>query len=182
MRSVIPFFTGNNNMQVNPLIVRWSAIVLAILAPLIYAGYLSSQRDNFSCGAHLIIVDNDVVLDLISNYTFNNGRGSYESFGQYKKGSEPPVGVSNKVSFDYWREASKFVMVSNETNQLPKREKSLLAGIPDFYRLRDRGIRMRTVRASAASDIFLYGQAPFFYCRRPGQGGAALSSAIFSGA
>jgi len=160
-------------MHVNPLIVRWSVILLAILTPLMYAGYLSWQRNNFSCGAHLIIVDNDVVLDLISNYTFSNGRGSYASFGQYKKASEPPVGVSNNVSFDYWREANKFVMVSNETNQLPKREESLLAGIPDFYRLRDRGIRLGTVRANASSDLFLYGQAPFFYCTRPGQGALA---------
>lgn len=162
------FFTGRNIMKANKLYLMWVAILLAIATPLLYAGYLNYQRNHFTCGAHAVIVDEDAVLDMITNYTFENGSGSYEGSGKYIKNAQPVLEVSNKVSFNYWRENGRIIMVSNETNELPKRSEPLLDHMPDFYHMRDRGISIDIVRANANNAWFIYGNTPVFYCTRVG--------------
>lgn len=157
-------------MKINFFILRWLLIVLAIALPLIVTGYNHWQRNHFVCDTNIIIVDEDSVLDESATYTFTNGHGDYQSFGQYTQKDRPPVAVSNKVTFEYWHEEGRIIMVSNETNELPRREDPLLAQMPDFYHLRDRGISIELVRANASSAYFLYGQAPVFYCTRPERG------------
>jgi hypothetical protein len=154
-------------MKINSFILRWVLITAAIAMPLIYTGYDYWLRNHFTCDANIIIVDENTVLEVNSTYTFKNGHGDYQSFGQYTKKGHPPLPLSNKVTFDYWREGGRIIMVSNETNELPKRDDPLLSQMPDFYHLRDRGISIELARANASSAYFLYGQAPVFYCSRP---------------
>ena len=166
MHSAGPFFIGRNIMKTNKLFLLWGAILIAIATPLLCAGYLSYQRNHFTCDAHAIIVDEDAIMDIITNYSFDGGSGSYESSGKYIKGTQPALSTSNNVSFNYWYENGKMIMVSNDTNELPKRTEPLLDQMPDFYHLRDRGISIDIVRANAASYYFVYGHTPVFYCTK----------------
>ncbi|SFD95546.1 hypothetical protein SAMN05216563_102263 [Phytobacter palmae] len=156
-------------MKTNKLYLLWGGVIIAIAAPLLCAGYLNYQRNHFTCGAHAIIVDDDAILDIITDYSFDSGSGSYESSGKYIKGMQPALAASNNVSFNYWYENGQMIMVSNDTNELPKRAEPLLDHVPDFYHLRDRGISIDIVRANAESYYFVYGHTPVFYCTKSHQ-------------
>jgi hypothetical protein len=166
VRSVIPLFTGSNIMTKNKILLRWTLIVVAIMIPLLYAWYIHYQRNHFSCEAHTRIVDDNYVLDVMLSYQFNGGSGSYETTGEYIPTGKPPVSMSNKIAFDYWRDAKGVIMVANETNELPKKYEAFRSTIPDFYHLRSRGLRVKITPANPSSYIFSYGGAPVFYCSK----------------
>ncbi|MGL5599707.1 MAG: hypothetical protein ACRDD5_02255 [Silvania sp.] len=153
-------------MKMNNLTLRWGLIILAIVAPLLTAGYIHYQRDNFSCESHITIVENHAVVDVLMNFSFNDGSGIYQTTGEYSKENQPPISLSNNVTFDYWREEGRMIMVSSETNELPKVTLPFRLSIPDFFRHRERGIRLQIVPANSASYYFIYKNSPVFYCTK----------------
>lgn len=153
-------------MKMNNQVLRWSLIILAILAPLLMAGYVHYQRNNFSCESHVTIVDQQQVVDLLMTFTFDNGAGNYQVSGEYSQGNQPPMAISNTVAFNYWREAGNTIMVSSETNELPKKHLSYRDDIPDFFQHRERGISMHITPANADSYYFSYSHSPVLYCTK----------------
>ncbi|MEG1210425.1 MAG: hypothetical protein RSE29_04810 [Leclercia sp.] len=141
-------------------------MVLAILCPLLSAAYIHYQRNNFNCESHVTIVDKQEVVDIIMTFSFNNGVGNYQVSGEYIKDNQPPVAISNNVSFNYWREEGSIIMVSTETNELPKKSLPYRAWIPDFFQHRERGIRMTITAANADSYYLSYSHSPVMYCTK----------------
>ena len=166
MRSVIPLFTGRRIMMMNKIMLRWTFIVLAIAAPLLYAWYIHYQRNHFSCEAHVTVVDDNYLLDVMMDYSFMNGEGSYATSGKYTQKGQPPVEVSNKIAFNYWREAGDIIMVSSDTSGRPKRNEAFRLDVPDFFRLRDRGLKVQITPANASSYFIIYRNAPVIYCAK----------------
>lgn len=153
-------------MTMNNKVVRWSIIFLGALSPLLLAGYLHYQRNNFSCETHSTIIEQQAVIDVIMNFSFNDGVGSYDASGEYSEENKPPVAISNKVEFNYWREEGEVILVSNETNILPKKYLTYRAYLPDFFQHRERGIRLNILPANADSYYFSYGNSPVMYCTK----------------
>jgi len=151
--------------MINP-VARWALILLAIIAPLLYAWYVHYQRNNFTCESHLTIVDDDSVVDSIMTFTFHNGSGTYDSTGEYSQSGHSPLPISNKIAFKYWREEGSVIMVSSDTNELPKKDEPFRQFIPDFFHQRDNGIRVEIVPVNAASYLFSFGNSPAFYCSK----------------
>jgi len=58
------------------------------------------------------------------------------------------------------------IMVSSETNPLSKKNELFRKFIPDFFRRRDRCIRLQTIPVNATSYIFTWSGAPVFYCSK----------------
>lgn len=160
------FFTGSHTMIMNKPVLRWSTLFLGAISPLFVAGYLHHQRNNFSCETHVTIVEQRAVIDLIMNFSFANGAGTYEGSGDYLEENKPPVAISNKVGFTYWREEGEMILVSNETNILPKKHLNYLAYVPDFFQHRERGIRLNIRPANADSYYFSYSDSPVMYCTK----------------
>lgn len=144
----------------------WSGIAIAIAAPLIAAGYLHVQRDSFSCEVYTTIIQGDATIELIMNYDFRQGKGHYQSSGEYSSPGKPTIRLSNKVEFDYWYEDGRVIMISSETNELPRKDFPFRNVIPDFYHLRERGVSFQVVPANDSSYYFLYAGSPVFYCIR----------------
>lgn len=153
-------------MTKNKLALRWSLILLAIIIPLLYVVYIRVQRSNFNCEAHTTIVDDKYVVDVIMDYTFLGGSGTLETSGEYIPVNAPPVAISNKVSFNAWQENGEMVLISNETNELPKKTEAYRLTIPDFYHVRDRGLRFKLTPVNASSYFFIYANSPIFYCTK----------------
>ena len=153
-------------MKMNKDILFGALAGAAIILPLLGAGYIHYQRDNYSCEIHTVIVDENRVLDVILNFNFDHGTGFYESAGELNEKGEPPTSVSNKILFKYWREDGAVILVSDETNPLPTRYQKFRKDIPDFFQHRERGLRVQITPANAVSDIFTYGGAPVFYCSK----------------
>ena len=153
-------------MKINKGLLIWSLIALAIAAPLLTAVYIQHQRANFSCEIHTAIVYDNSVLDMILDFNLNNGIGNYEAVGEYKEVGAQSQSVSNKVTFKYWHEDGEVIMVSDETNPLPKKNELFRTFIPDFFQHRDRGIRFQIIPVNATSYIFNYDGAPVFYCSK----------------
>ena len=151
-------------MIMNNKAMRWSIIFLLAVSPLFVAGYLHYQRNNFSCETHVIIVEQGAVIDTVMNFSFNNGVGSYDASGEYIEENAQPVAISNKVGFSYWREGDETIMVSDETNVLPKKKLNYLSYVPDFFQHRERGIRLNILPANADSYYFIYSNSPVIYC------------------
>ncbi|MFX4314132.1 hypothetical protein F8O53_19755 [Enterobacter sp. 63] len=106
------------------------------------------------------------MLDVILDFSFNNGNGFYESAGELIENGGSPQSVSNKIAFRYWREDGSVILVSDETNPLPTRYETFRKYIPDFFQQRDRGLRLQITPVNALSYIFTYGGAPVFYCSK----------------
>lgn len=152
--------------MMNKITLRWTLIALAILTPLLFAWYINYQRNHFECEAHTTVVDDNYILDVIADYSFDGGEGNYQTSGEYIEKGQPSVSISNKVAFNYWREAGSIIMVSSETNERPKKSQPYRVGVPDFFHVRDRGLRFRIVPANTSSYLFIYGHAPVFYCTK----------------
>lgn len=153
-------------MTMNKQALRWGVIFLLALSPLLVAGYMHYQRNNFSCETHVTIVEQRAVIDIIMNFSFKDGVGSYESSGDYIEANKPPVAISNKVGFTYWREGKEMIMISDETNVLPKKHLNYLSYVPDFFQHRERGIRLNIRPANADSYYFSYSNSPVMYCTK----------------
>lgn len=153
-------------MRINHPVLRLSLIVIAIITPLIFAGYSHYQRNHFRCEAHMIIVDDDSVVDVMTNYNFKGNAGTLRSSGEYLKNDASQVAISNQISFAFWREGGDVIMVSNDTNELPKKSEPYRLNIPDFYHSRDRGIRIKITPAHSAGYFFSYSNTPLFYCAK----------------
>ncbi len=153
-------------MTMNKQALRWIVIFLGAVTPLLVAGYLHHQRNNFSCETHVTIIEQHAVIDMIMNFSFNDGIGSYDGSGDYIEENKPPVAISNKVGFTYWREKDEVILVSNETNVLPKSNLTYRAYVPDFFQHRERGIRMNILPANADSYYFTYSNSPVMYCTK----------------
>lgn len=152
--------------MMNKMSLRWTLISLAIATPLLYAGYIHYQRNHFSCEAHSTIVDENYLLDVIARYSFNGGHGFYETSGDYTQHGQSTISISNKIMFNYWREGGSLILFSTETSERPKTNQAYRSTLPDFYHVRDRGLRLQMVPANASSYFFLYGNAPVFYCTK----------------
>lgn len=76
------------------------------------------------------------------------------------------MAISNKVGFSYWREGDETIMVSDETNVLPKKKLNYLSYVPDFFQHRERGIRLNILPANADSYYFIYSNSPVIYCTK----------------
>ena len=146
--------------------LRWMLIALGIATPLLVAGYIHSQRDPFSCEAHATIVDDQSVIDIMMNYSFNDGLGTYQMTGEYSQDGGAPIAISNKIDFNYWHEGGKVIMVSNETNELPKKNQAYRINIPDFYQARNRGIRIKITPVNSSGYLFIFANSPTFYCSK----------------
>ncbi|HDR2349918.1 TPA: hypothetical protein QCH58_001275 [Enterobacter asburiae] len=141
-------------------------IILMIAAPLLYAWYIYYQQNHFTCESHLIIVEDDSRVDSLMTFKFNNGDGTYDSTGEYSQSGQQTVIVSNKIAFNYWREEGRVIMVSRETNELPKKDELFRRHIPDFFHYRDHGISVEILPVNASGYLFTFGNSPAFYCAK----------------
>lgn len=153
-------------MIMNKPALRWGIIFLLAISPLLVAGYLHHQRNNFSCETHATIVEQGAVIDIIMSFSFKDGVGDYDASGEYIEGNKTPVTISNKVGFTYWRKKDEVILISDETNVLPKKHLNYLAYVPDFFQHRERGIRLNIVPANADSYYFTYSNSPVMYCTK----------------
>lgn len=153
-------------MKLNSQVVRWGIISLTIAAPLFYAAYLHYQRNNFTCESHLTIVDGDSRVDSLMTFSFHHGSGAYDSTGEYSQAGQQPLIISNKINFKYWYEEDRVILVSSETNALPKKDEPFRHYIPDFFYYRDRGISLGIVPVNASGYLFSFGNSPAFYCSK----------------
>lgn len=153
-------------MKMNKIILGWTLMVLAIVTPLIYAGVIHYLRNHFSCESHLTIVDDTYIVDVVADYSFNGGIGNYEASGDYILPGQSPISISNKIAYTYWREADSIVLVSSDTNERPKKNQTYRHAIPDFFHIRDRGLKLQIMPANDSSYLFIYGNAPVFYCTK----------------
>ncbi|MCU6669250.1 hypothetical protein M8013_10870 [Enterobacteriaceae bacterium H4N4] len=153
-------------MKMNKLTARWMLTGIAIITPVLAAGYIHHQRDDFSCESRVTVVDKHDYVDVLVSFSFHDGKGLYQASGEDNKPNQPPVAVSNNVMFDYWREDGRMIMVSSETNELPKVTLPFRVNIPDFFRHRERGLRMQVVPANSSSYYFIYNNSPVFYCSK----------------
>lgn len=150
----------------NKPLIHGALIAFGIIAPLLGAWSIHERRDNFSCQIQAVIVDENSAIDVSMNYTLRNGRGIYESSGEYREKGKPPEAISNKITFNYWNESDKVIMVSNETNALPKKPQAFRDHTPDFFHRRDRGISLKILPANDNSYLFLYDGLPVFFCSK----------------
>lgn len=141
-------------------------IILMIATPLFYAWYIHYQQNHFTCESRLIIVEDDSRVDSLMTFTFNNGNGTYDSSGEYSQSGQQTVIFSNKITFNYWREEGRVIMVSSETNELPKKDELFRQHIPDFFHYRDRGISVEILPVNASGYLFSFGNSPAFYCAK----------------
>ncbi|MRS16467.1 hypothetical protein GJV06_16395 [Enterobacteriaceae bacterium RIT691] len=130
-----------------------------------YAGLSYWQQTHFVCDSQLTMVDSKGTEDVIMHFRFDGDSGHVETRGKYNSGTGEVISTSNKITFNFWREGGSLVMVSNETNRLPKQAPPVLNNVPDFFSSRERGIRLKVVKENAAGYLFLYEDTPALYCR-----------------
>lgn len=153
-------------MKIDSQTVRCGIVILAIAAPILYAAWLHYQRNNFTCESHLTIVEGDSTVDSLMSFSFQHGSGVYDSTGEYSPPGQPTVTISNKINFKYWYEEGRVILVSDETNALPKKDEPFRHYIPDFFYYRDRGISLGIVQVNASGYLFSFGNSPAFYCSK----------------
>lgn len=130
-----------------------------------YIGYEYWKQTHFACDSQLTIVGAEGKEEIIMHFRFSGDTGHMETRGKYILLNGEEVPTSNRVNFNFLREGDSLVLVSNETNRLPKKSLSILQGTPDFFSTRERGIRLEVIRKNSAGYIFMYENTPVLYCR-----------------
>jgi hypothetical protein len=131
---------------------------------LAYAGLTSWKETHFACDSQLTMIDAYGNDDIIMHFRFDGKTGHVETRGKYTPLKGQQIQTSNKVSFTFWRDGDSLVMVSNDTNRLPKTSPPAFAHTPDFFSSRERGIRLQVIRKNKAGYLFLYDGTPALYC------------------
>lgn len=150
---------------------RLMIIALPLIAAIFCIASISItawKQTHFTCESQLSIVDEYGSEDIIMHFRFLGKTGQLETRGKYitKKGKVTPT--SNRGDFTFWREGRSLIMVSNETNQLPKIYLPVLNNTPDFFTSRERGIRLQVIQKNPTGYVFLYEGTPALYCAVPG--------------
>jgi hypothetical protein len=153
-------------MKMNKGKIAWTAALLVTGLPLIATGYFQYQRNHFSCEIHATLVDKDDSVESVIYLTLDGAKGIYEASGDYTQAHQPTLSVSNKIYFSYEWEGQDLIMVSDETNPLPKTQQNFRLNMPDFFFHRERGIRMQVMPANNNSYYFFFENNPVFYCSR----------------
>ncbi|MGL4726908.1 MAG: hypothetical protein ACRCWW_20780 [Scandinavium sp.] len=146
---------------------RGIILLLPLLTGIIcaaWAGITQWKQTHFSCDSQLSMIGSEGQEEVILHFRFDGNTGLIESRGKYtpKKGDTIPT--SNKIIFSFWRENNALVLISEESNQLPKVAPELFRHIPDFFSTRERGIRLQIVRKNPGGYIFLFENTPALYC------------------
>lgn len=147
--------------------------LLILLIPLLtgifcaaYASYSLWQQTHFSCDSQLTVVGAKGTEEIILHFSFSGESGSIDTRGKYVPHGSEAIPISNKINFTFWREGDSLIMVSNDTNRLPKISPPELKDAPDFFTTRERGIRFKVIDKNPGGYIFLYENTPTLYCSR----------------
>lgn len=151
-------------MKVNNRFLLLLIPVITAIAGIAYISATSWQSNHFACDARLTIIESRGADDLIMHFRFDGHTGHVETKGRYTQTNGEMTETSNKVDFTFWREKGSLVLISNETNRIPKMPPPVLAHIPDFFSSRERGIRLQIVPKNASAYLFLYEGTPTLYC------------------
>jgi hypothetical protein len=129
-----------------------------------YAQWATWKETHFACDSQLTMIDALGNDDIIMHFRFDGKNGHIETRGKYIPLKGQVIQTSNKVNFTFWREGDSLVMVSNDTNRLPKTSPPAFAHTPDFFSSRERGIRLQVIRKNKSGYLFLYDGTPALYC------------------
>lgn len=146
---------------------RWIIILLPLISGILCAAWIGItlwKQNHFSCDSQLSMVGSEGKEEVILHFRFDGNKGLIETRGKYTPNNGDTFPTSNKISFSFWREGNVMVMVSDESNQLPKVSPSLFRHIPDFFSTRERGIRLQLIRKNAGGYLFLFEDTPALYC------------------
>ncbi|ALR78604.1 hypothetical protein [[Enterobacter] lignolyticus] len=139
-------------------------LITLVVISVALAGYVNWQKNHFSCEAQITLVTDRGTEDLIMHFRFSGDTGQYESKGKYVTASGREIPTSNKIDFTFWRDGDALVMISDETNAIPKTAGSVYPYTPDFFYSRERGLRWKLTMENAAGYLFSYDGTPAFYC------------------
>jgi hypothetical protein len=151
------------NINSRPFVV--AIPLLAAMFCAAYAGFTSWKQTHFACDSQMSIVDSRGQDDLIMHFRFDGKTGHVNTRGKYTPHNEAPIETSNKVYFTFWREGDSLVMISDDTNRLPKTPQPTLALSPDFFTARERGLRLQITAKNDSGYLFLYDGTPTLYCK-----------------
>ena len=98
------------------------------------------------------------------HFNFNGKTGHIETRGEFTSGKNASITTSNKINFTFWRDGNSLVMISDDTNQIPKILNPALEDTPDFFNTRERGLRLQIIRKNTSAYVLLYESTPTLYC------------------
>ncbi|AYN28429.1 hypothetical protein D8682_16475 [Buttiauxella sp. 3AFRM03] len=147
----------------------WVLIIVLIALPLLFAWYQSYKRDHFSCDATATIIGENIVYEMLTHFTFENGKGVYTSLGQLHEKGKPELNTNNHFTFKYWHQDDNIIMISTESSGVENLFGQYFPQTPDFFLYRERGISLQVERENASSYLFSYDGTPLFYCMQAKQ-------------
>ncbi|EFE96270.1 hypothetical protein [Serratia odorifera] len=128
------------------------------------------KNDNqFSCTARYTTQMNDVQINSIIRFIFNDGDGIATLDGSMIDGPGPLKTVSRKVLFKYDRKnTSYFLMTTNASVQLDDESNTdeMKKNVPDFYLIKDATINFDIYPLKQNSYLFTSRKIPSFYCTK----------------
>jgi len=147
----------------NRLLIVGLPLITAVICAA-YATVSHWQQTHFSCDSQLTIVSAKGTEEMIIHFKFSGPSGRIETRGKYVPKEGEAIITSNKVDFTFWRDGDSLVMISDETNKLPKIAPPVFDESPDFFSARERGLRLKVIQKSTGSYLFLYENTPGLYC------------------
>ncbi|MCS2151622.1 hypothetical protein MUU49_03345 [Scandinavium goeteborgense] len=155
-------------MKINNRLMIIALPLISLIVCSVYIQLTAWKQTHFACDSQMSIVDKNGSEDIIMHFRFMGKTGHLETRGKYTtlKGGVTPT--SNRINFTFWREGRSLIMVSNETNQLPKIPLPVLNNTPDFFTSRERGLRLQVIQKNPTGYLFLYEGTPALYCAVPG--------------
>ncbi|MBB1202211.1 hypothetical protein EGM70_18200 [Enterobacteriaceae bacterium 89] len=151
-------------MKLNSRLLIAGLPIITAIACATYAAASHWQQTHFSCDSQLTLVSAKGTEEMIIHFNFSGKSGRIETRGKYVPKNGEAITTSNKVDFTFWRDGDSLVMISDETNKLPKIAPPMLDESPDFFSTRERGLRLKVIQKSAGSYLFLYEDTPGLYC------------------
>lgn len=142
-----------------------AAFIILIFISAGFWTFVSYQKKHFSCESEVTLIEGEAVYNVIMDYTFNDGAGSFHSVGHLQVEGKS-VNISKTLSFTYIQEDNNIVMTSEDNHVSAKTLGTQMPYIPDFFSYSGRGMSMKVIKENDAGYLFIHNNAPFFYCTR----------------
>jgi hypothetical protein len=153
-------------MKINNIYILW---ILCGLLCLIAVGtffWFDYKNNNFTCQAESVLVIDNTMLSLFSQFTFDNGKGKYNSTGYLKIGQSSEKVVIQSFRFSYKISGSKLTMTSDEESQHSQELQHTLPSIPDFFFRANRGVSYEMIKLNSSNFIIAQSETPLLICRK----------------
>lgn len=135
-------------------------------SPFLFKVYSSFKRDYFSCESHFTINKNNNTIRAIVYHRFTGNKGDLEySFTLSHEGVK--IGeIHRSITFSFQREDNTYILVSNETLKNTNIINLFNPYIPDFYLIRDRGVKVDVRRLKNGDFVFFTNNIPLGICKK----------------